>query len=97
MLIDTVELSENPHEMCLIFSTKVKKNKKEAFIHWLLSAIGQNHHASNCSGHGGLVSAVSHVRGRKGGRKMLDGILLLRDDLQIDACTKLITAATPGL
>ena len=28
---------------------------------------------------------------------MLDRIVLLRDDLQIDACTKLITAATPGL
>ena len=70
MLIDTVELSETPHEMCRIFSTKLKKNKEEAFIHWLLSAIGQNHHMLlTAHVYGGLVSAVSHVRGKKGGRE----------------------------
>ena len=70
MLIDTVELSENTYETCLIFFTIVKKNKEEAFIQWLLSAIGQKHHVLLTTHvYGGLVSAVSHVRGRKRGRE----------------------------
>ena len=52
------------------FSTKVKKNTEEAFIHWFLSAIGQKHRMLlTARVYGGLVSAVSHIRGRKGGKE----------------------------